>query len=347
MRPPEITARQRIVLEKTLELYISTGQPVSSATLSDHVDASSSTIRAELANLEATGLLTHPHTSAGRVPTDAGYRLYVDALLALNAPQEARFEAERDERSLDELLDDVSEGMSDVTRLLAIVAGPSAIGETLSRVDFLPLPQKTLLLVVSMESGSSSSSTLTLPTEVDEEELREIFSALNGWLGGRPVGGDMELSLAARGALRDHDPAVVEAVMRAVEALGRASERGVFVRGASALLSHLDDLDPEAVAAVVEIFERRRWLLRLMGDALQRSVMARSGIIVSIGSENMFQSLGGTSLVAAAYSGPERPYGVVSLIGPKRMDYDSAITTVRSAAHSLSHYLSKNPNPKA
>lgn len=347
MRQPEITARQHDILERTLELYISTGQPVGSVALTDSVDASSSTIRSELANLEAVGLLTHPHTSSGRVPTDVGYRFYVDTLLADDARREPPFSPQGEGRSLDELLDDVSEGMSDVTRLLAIVAGPSAIGETLSRVDFLPLPERTLLLVVSMESGSSSSSTLALPADADEDELREIFAALNAWLGGRPVGGDLELARAARGALSGYDPAVVEALMRAVEALGRASERGVFVRGASALLSHLDDLDPEAVAAVVEIFERRRWLLRLMGDALQRSVMARSGIIVSIGSENMFQSLGGTSLVAAAYSGPERPYGVVSLIGPKRMDYDSAITTVRSAADTLSQYLSNNPNPKA
>ncbi|MGI8649700.1 MAG: hypothetical protein ACR2KW_04890, partial [Rubrobacter sp.] len=198
MKHPEITARQRTILERTLELYISTGQPVSSAVLTESVDTSSSTIRAELANLEAAGLLTHPHTSSGRVPTDAGYRLYVDSLLASDARREPQFSPQGDGRSLDELLDDVSEGMSDVTRLLAVVAGPSAMGETLSRVDFLPLPEKTLLLVVSMESGSSSSSTLTLPTNVDEDELREIFGALNGWLGGRPVGGDLELARAAR-----------------------------------------------------------------------------------------------------------------------------------------------------
>ncbi|AHY46805.1 hrcA: heat-inducible transcription repressor HrcA [Rubrobacter radiotolerans] len=347
MKHPEITARQRVILERTLELYISTGQPVGSALLADSVDASSSTIRAELANLEAVGLLTHPHTSAGRVPTDAGYRFYVDTLLASETRRESAFSARGEGRSLDELLDDVSEGMSDVTRLLAVVAGPSAIGEALSRVDFLPLPERTVLLVVTMESGATSSSTITLPARVEEDELREMFAALNAWLGGRPLGSDLELARAARSALSGHDPAVVGAVIRAVEALGRASERGVFVRGASALLSHLDDLDPEAVAAVVEIFERRRWLLRLMGDALQRSVMARSGIIVSIGAENMFRSLGGTSFVAAAYSGPERPYGVVSLIGPKRMDYDAAITTVRSAAETLSEYLSHNPNQKA
>ncbi len=89
---------------------------------------------------------------------------------------------------------------------------------------------------------------------------------------------------------------------------------------------------------MVEIFERRRWLLHLMGDALQRSV-SEAGVVVSIGSESGFDNLAGTSLVAAAYNHRERPYGVVSLIGPKRMDYDSAITTVRSAADALTYCL--------
>lgn len=340
MKQPEITDRQREILLKTLETYISTGSPVGSNTLADEVGASSSTVRSDLAHLESHGLLTHPHTSAGRVPTDTGYRYYVDALLAGSPVGAASFGHDgREHHDLDELLGDISEGMSDVTRLLAVVAGPSAIGESLSRVDFLPLPEASLLVVVSMESGSSSSATVTLPASVEEDELREIFASLNSWLGGRPAGGDLELAKAARKALADHDPRVVEAVLEAIGALSRATERGVFVRGASALLSHLDELDPETVSAVVEIFEHRRWLLRLMSDALQRSISARSGIIVSIGAENMFQGLGGTSLVAAAYSSQERPYGVVSLIGPKRMDYDAAIMTVRSAADTLTHYL--------
>jgi heat-inducible transcriptional repressor len=149
----------------------------------------------------------------------------------------------------------------------------------------------------------------------------------------------MELATVARRALSDHNPLVVEAVLEAVEVLGRATERGVFVRGASALLARLDELDPASLAAVVEIFERRRWLLRLMGDALERSVSS-SGVVVSIGAENAFYNLVGTSLVAAAYSHRERPYGVVSLIGPKRMDYDAAISTVRSAAEVLTYRLS-------
>jgi heat-inducible transcriptional repressor len=195
-----------------------------------------------------------------------------------------------------------------------------------------------LLLVVSMESGASSSAAITLPIPVEDDELRHIFAALNSWLGGRPLGTDLELGLAARTALSDHDPMTVGAVLEAVGALGRATERGVFIQGASALLSRLDDLDPGSLSAVIEIFERRRWLLRLMGDALRRSVSS-SGVVVSIGKESGFLNLTGTSLVASAYSRREQPYGVVSLIGPKRMDYDVAIMTVRSAAEALTNCL--------
>jgi heat-inducible transcriptional repressor len=309
MRQPEISDRQREILFKTLELYISTGCPVGSHALTETVDASSSTIRAELSYLESEGLLTHPHTSAGRVPTDAGYRYYVDALMAEDPREAISFEAPQGPGNLDELLRSVSEGMSEVTRLLAVVAGPSALGDSLSRVDYLQLPGGTLLLVVSMESGASSSTTVALPAYVGEDELREIFAALNSWLGGRPVGGEMDLATVARKALSDHNPLVAEAVLEAVEVLGRATER-------------------------------RRWLLRLMGDALQRSAVSNSGVVVSIGAENAFYNLVGTSLVAAAYTHRERPYGVVSLIGPKRMDYDAAISTVRSAAEALTVRLS-------
>jgi heat-inducible transcriptional repressor len=334
----DLTDRQREILLRTLEIYISTGAPVGSHALVDEVDASSSTIRAELSHLESVGLLDHPHTSAGRVPTDRGYRYYVDAVMEEGSGRETPFETPEGYGNVDELLRGVSEGMSEVTRLLAVVAGPSALGESLARVDYLPMGDNRLLLVVSMQSGASASAAISLPTPVEDEELRGIFAALNSWLGGRPLGRDLELGLAARKVLSDHDPRTVGVVLEAVGVLGRATERGVFIQGASALLGRLDDLDPGSLAAVIEIFERRRWLLRLMSDALERSV-SRSGVVVSIGAESGFLNLTGTSLVASAYSHRERPYGVVSLIGPKRMDYDAAITTVRSAAETLTNCL--------
>src|SRR5215210_3909927 len=184
----DLSQRQRDLLLKTLEIYISTGVPVGSHALSDEVDASSSTSRSELAHLESLGLLTHPHTSAGRVPTDRGYRYYVDALMEGTPRDDPPFAAPEGYGNVDELLHGVSEGMSEVTRLLAVVAGPTVLGESLSRVDYLPLGDGRLLLVVSMESGASSSAAIALPIPVEEEELREMFAALNSWLGGRPLG---------------------------------------------------------------------------------------------------------------------------------------------------------------
>src|SRR5919107_4274803 len=194
----DLSERQRELLLKTLEIYISTGAPVGSQALTDEVEASSSTIRSELAQLELLGLLGHPHTSAGRIPTDRGYRYYVDALMEGRPKDETAFAALEGYGNVDELLHGVSEGMSEVTRLLAVVAGPSVLGESLSRVDYLPLGDGRLLLAVSMESGASSSAAITLPVPVEDDELRHIFAALNSWLGGRPLGTDLELGLAAR-----------------------------------------------------------------------------------------------------------------------------------------------------
>ncbi|HKH77968.1 MAG TPA: heat-inducible transcriptional repressor HrcA [Rubrobacteraceae bacterium] len=336
-----ISVRQREILVKTLELYIQTGVPVGSNALTDMVDASSSTIRAELAVLEEKGLLTHPHTSAGRVPTDAGYRFYVDALMSGGESEDSEgipFRAPEGYGNVDELLQGVSEGMSEVTRLLAVVAGPSALGAAITRVDHLPLREGSHLVVVSTESGLSTSTTITLPSEVSDAELRGILHSLNSFLGGHPTGVGLELATARR-FLSDYNPLAVGAVLEAVEVLGRATERGLFIRGASALFARLDDLDPVSLSAVVEVFERRRWLLKLVGDALRRSVSTSSGVVVTIGAESGFYNLTGTSLVAAAYSHRERPFGVVTLIGPKRMEYGAAISTVRSAADALTHCL--------
>lgn len=341
----KLSSRRHEILVKTLELYISTGAPVGSHALVDAVGASSSTIRAELSALEAEGLLTHPHTSAGRAPTDAGYRYYVDHLLrerGEGGPDESLpFRAPEGYGGVDDLLQGVSEGMSEVTRLLAVVAGPGALGDPVARVDHLLLREGTYLIAVSTESGHVSSTTIALPPSVENAELREILSSLNSFLGGRPLGsGNLELATARR-YLSDFNPLAVGAVLEAVEVVGRATEKGLFIRGAAALFARLDDLDPASLAAVVEIFERRRSLLRLVGDALKRSVSNPSGVIVSIGPETISHALPGTSLVAAAYGDRERPYGVVTLIGPKRMEYDAAILTVRSAAETLTERLAQ------
>src|SRR5918995_594335 len=128
--------------------------------------------------------------------------------------------------NVDQLLQGVSEGMSEVTRLLAVVAGPSALGGTISRVDYLPLREGAYLIVVSTEGGEASSTTITLPIYVEDEELREILASLNAFLGGRSIATNLEL-MSARRFLADYNPLAVGAVLEAVEVLSRATERGL------------------------------------------------------------------------------------------------------------------------
>jgi heat-inducible transcriptional repressor len=295
-----ISIRQHEILMKTLELYIQTGNPVGSNALTEVVDTSSSTIRMEFAVLESEGLLTHPHTSAGRVPTDAGYRYYADALIAKDLHEEETiFKVPESYGNVDELLQGVSEGMSEVTRLLAVVAGPSALGDPVSRVDHLSLRQGTHLIIVSTENGHASSTAITLPSSVEDEELHEILRSLNAFLGDRST--DAHSIAAARRFLADdYNPLTVGALLKATEVLSRATERGLFIQGVSALS---EGLEPDNLGMVVEIFERRRWLLKLVSDALERSISN------------------------------------VTLIGPKRMEYDAAISTVRSAAETFTYCL--------
>lgn len=333
-----LSERQREILAKTLEEYIATGSPVGSAALAESVDASSSTVRSELSTLEGMGLLTHPHTSAGRVPTDAGYRYYVNLLMTGAREAAEPFEPTAAGDNMDSLLSGVSEDMSRITRLLAVVAGPGLLGDAVTSVDCVTLRNDAVLLIISMESGIVSSTLVTLPERVEDEELREIMQTLNGWIGGRYLNPDLELNIAARRILADYNPNAVQAVLAAIESLGRSEERGLFIKGASALLTRLDDLDSASLSVIVELFERRRWLLGLIEGALQRS-NSYADVVVSIGSESGSQRLSNTSLVAATYGLDDRPYGVVSLIGPKRMDYDSAISTVRSAAETLTDRL--------
>src|ERR671939_551095 len=150
MRHPEISDRQREILLKTLELYVSTGAPVGSHALTEEVDASSSTIRAELAHLEARGLLTHPHTSAGRGPTDPGYRFYAGELLARADPRPASFPLDLSalRREVDSALEATTEMLSNVTRLLALVSAPPFETTTVRDIEILLLQPQTVMVVV-------------------------------------------------------------------------------------------------------------------------------------------------------------------------------------------------------
>lgn len=336
-----LSPRQETILRAVVERFVATGQPVASKHLarSGGIAASPSTVRNELARLEDRGFLRHPHTSAGRVPTDAGYRYYVDEMLpSLPAPspgvalraalQPGAMRAEVTD-ALQRLADDISRA----TELLGVVTAPAAPSATVRHVEVLRLQPTAVMVVVITSTGDVRKRIHTFSRPVDPGLCDWARAFLNERAEGYPVGGG-----TLEGRLRDPslsvtERAFVDSIAPALLDPDTASAEALFVGGRARLLSgHRTDVD--VIDALMERLEERYALL-----ALLRGALTRHEVYLRIGRELPEPELQGLAMVAANYGVPRRNLGTVSLFGPTRMDYPLAVATVRDAAAALSRYL--------
>ncbi|RKQ86510.1 heat-inducible transcription repressor HrcA [Solirubrobacter pauli] len=329
-----LTPRQDLLLSKVVDGFARTGQPVGSKTLAadPEVTAGPSTIRNELAVLEERGLLAHPHTSAGRVPTDAGYRYYVDRLMP-EAPRE-QLGLSLVRREVDDAMRETTETLSQVTNLLALVTAPPIATTTIRHIEVLLLQPQVLMVVVITSTGGVSKKVFTFDRPVDAGLADWAGSYLNERLVGMGLGArmlgsrlnDVSLPATERAFVTELAPAFLELVETADDTL--------YVDGAHRLLSEYRFQDVSQLNALMEMLERRVSMLGVLSTAL-----GSRGTYVRIGIENPQPALQSLSLVAANYGLPQRNLGTVSVIGPTRMDYSRAIRTVREAAHELSRFV--------
>jgi heat-inducible transcriptional repressor len=329
------TPRQELILRKVVELYTATGLPVGSKALAadPELDCGPSTIRNELSMLEEQGLLAHPHTSAGRVPTDAGHRFYVDRLLPVPT-RERGLELQLVRREVDEAMRVTSETLSQVTNLLAIVSAPPIDTATIRHVEVLLLQPQVLMVVVITSTGGVTKRIFTFDAPVDPGLVAWAADELNGRLTGMGLGArmlhsrldDPSLGATERGFLQRLAPAFTE--------LAATAEDTLYVEGAARLLAEHRMQDLSQINELVEVLERRVALLGVL-----RAALNEHDVLVRIGHENELPALQGLALVAAGYGLPARKLGTVSLIGPVRMDYAGAIGTVREAAVLLSRFV--------
>jgi heat-inducible transcriptional repressor len=333
---PDLSERQRQILIRVVEEYVATGQPVGSKNLVARAGmrVSSATVRSELAELERLGLLTHPHTSAGRVPTDRGYRYYVDRLLERQGPRPASFPldlgAARSE--VESALQATTEMLSQVTRLIALVSAPPLQAATVRHVEVLLLQPQVVMAVVIASTGGVTKRVYAFDTPIDPGLAHWAGAYLNDQLVGLMLGSaqlrrrlvDPGLSRAERAFLDVLSPAFTEA---------EDAEQRVFVGGAAGLLDEVRDEELGSYRSLIELLERRRALLDMLAEALDPRRP-----FVRVGDELANPALRDLALVGAAYGIANRTLGAVSLIGPSRMDYDKAIRTVRSAASELSRF---------
>ncbi len=335
-----ITPRQSFLLRKLVEAHRDLDQPVGSKWIAEQDDVpwGPSTVRAELAKLEDTGLLEHPHTSAGRVPTDRGYRVYVDELLAagrLPVPRRP-LELTTMRREVDEAMRATSEQLSQVTSLLALVTAPPIETATIRRVEVLLLQPQVAMVVVITSTGGVTKRVISYDAPVDPGLVDWAGSYLNEALGGLDVGSRVLQSRLAAPELSAGEQSFLATLAPAFTELEDTAENTLFVEGAARLLSEHRFQELSQIGALMEVLEHRRALLGVL-----RQSLGEPNVYLRIGSENAAPELQTLSLVAANYGLARRNLGSVSVIGPLRMDYPGAIIAVRQAATELSRFVAE------
>ena len=333
----ELTQRQRDILRRVVEEYVKTGQPVGSKGLVQRsgLSVSPSTVRAELGELESLGLLTHPHTSAGRVPTEHGYRFYVDTLLQASdaRPSPLTLDLTTVRSEVESALQATTEMLSQVTRLLALVSAPPLEATTVVRVEVLLLQPEFVMVVVITSAGGVTKRNFHFEQAVDPGLAQWAGEYLNETVAGLSLGtvllrrrfDDPGLSPRERDFLGALRPAFTELV---------SAEQRLYVGGAADLLGEVRSGELEAYRNLFELVEKRAALLDVLGE----STYEPHSPFVRVGQDLDHPALREIALVGACYGLVHRALGAVSLIGPVRMDYEKALGAVRSAASELSRF---------
>lgn len=329
-----LSERQELILRKVVDGHRDLGVPVASKVLAEdpEIEWGPSTVRHELAVLEEQGLLAHPHTSAGRVPTDAGYRYFVDRLLP--AAPRARLALTLVRREVDTAMRVTTETLSQVTSLLAIASAPSLQTATVRHVEVLALQPQVLMVVVITSTGGVTKRLFTVESPIDPGLADWAAEYLNERLVGLDLGARMLGQRLADPQLPARERAFLERLAPAFTELDDGARDTLYVEGAARLLREERFQDLSELHQLMAMLERRVSLLGVLRAALdQRDVYVR------IGAENERPELRSLSVVAAAYGLPRRSLGTVSVIGPTHMDYATAIHSVRDAALQLSRFV--------
>ncbi len=331
--------RKAAILRAVVEEYIETAQPVGSASVAraPGMAVSPATVRNDMGALERDGYLVQPHTSAGRIPTDKGYRFFVDSIaptggrLDPSQSQQVRTFFARAHGELERMLSDTSRFLAGLTDYAAVVVRDAEDPARVRSVQLVSLAPRVVLAVVVLASGAIEKRTIELTEDVDEVVVGAASARLTGHMVGSLFGAPLSVPSAGEAAV----DAVVDS---AVKALGRAAEDSdhqpqVFVGGASRMAAAFDAVG--TIRQVLDILEQQYVLVTLVKDVLDR------GLSVAIGAEHGVQPLADCSIVVAPYQIEGEMAGTVGILGPTRMHYEQTLAAVAVVSKRLGQALSK------
>ena len=326
--------RKATVLRAVVESFIDTAQPVGSRVIADRagLDVSAATIRNDMASLEADGYLAQPHTSAGRIPTDAGYRCFVDSLGPghLNDTEARQITAffRHAQGQIEQRLADTSRLLSQLTAYAAVVVGPAHDTTTVRSAQLVDLGSGRLILVIVTSSGSIERSMIELESgeQVEPQHLAAASAAINEAFLGAPLGGVPAVKTTG-------DPEVDNLIATTLASLAPNSSHSgdLYVGGAANMAGQFDAVS--TVKSVLAVLEEQLLVVGLLGDLVER------GLSVAIGSETGVAPLSECAVVVAPYKVDGEQVGSIGVLGPTRMDYPKALAAVHVVSSRLGESL--------
>ena len=348
----ELDARKMKILQAIIQNYLETGEPVGSRTISKdpELNLSSATIRNEMADLEEMGLILQPHTSAGRIPSDKGYRLYVDNMIAEKEKDLAEREREVEDMKdfLNKKVDKVEEILQGMAKMLAVntnyatmISAPPA---KLNRLKFIQLSQVEegkILCVIVMEGNIIKNKIIDVDAELDSETILKLNILCNTSLNGLTA---QEINLAIISKMTGQAGEQVEVVKSIIEAIaetiGDEEAYEVYTGGTTNIFKYPELSGSEKASELISTFEEKQ-LLATLADENENNNPG-TGIQIYIGEENHEQRLKDCSVVTAKYEIEEGVQGTIGIIGPKRMDYEKVVEALKSVQTQLDSVFKKN-----
>ena len=334
----ELGERKIKILDAIIRNYLETGEPVGSRTISKYTDLnlSSATIRNEMSDLEELGYILQPHTSAGRIPSDKGYRFYVDHLMEEKDKQVTemkKFVIEKTEK-MEQVLKQVAKMLAANTNYATIVSAPSYHHNKIKFIQLSNVDETQILAVIVMQSNIVKNRMISVEQSLDNETLLKLNILLNTGLNGLSI---QEINLGVIAKLKEqagiHSTLVSDVLDALAEALSEDEDLEIYTSGATNILKYPELSDSEKVSNLLTTFEEKDQLASLVSESLSDD--ENNGIQVYIGNESPIQTMKDCSVVTATYELGEGVKGTIGIVGPKRMDYENVVDNLKNLKSQL------------
>ena len=342
----ELSERKTKILHAIIKNYLETGEPVGSRTISKYTDLnlSSATIRNEMADLEELGYIMQPHTSAGRIPSDKGYRWYVDMLMSQKEQEITEIKGQMLEKAdeMEELLKQVAKVLANNTNYATMISTPTYNGNKLKFIQLSQVDDHQLIVVIVMEGNIVKNQIVTLDEPLSNEALLKLNMLLNTSLNGTSL---EQINLGVIARLKEQagiHSGVMSSVLDAVaNVIQLDDDMEIYTSGATNIFKYPELSDKQSAQEIISAFEEKQQLADLVTETLASE--DSHGIQVYIGDETPVKTMKDCSVVTATYELGEGMKGTIGIIGPKRMDYEHVMKTLKTLQSELDAIYNKEP----